>query len=265
MCGFIGNGMGGGMKRRRSISSCVVVLLLLFVAVCVGCQTFLSTPFESILPPTDGELGRWVLIEGANNTRDIGGYLTADGHSVKWNTVYRSGSLSHVDASGCETFRELGIRYVIDLRNRLSPLPPFDGDVVCVFQTATVVLRRVVSADDTTQERTYIDTVLANSASYRDIFGDLANPAHFPFLYHCAAGKDRTGIMTALLLTLLGVDRQTVIEDYQLSEFVYPPVNVTALASLLDEVEAAGGIETFLASIGVTGETQAAVRANLLD
>jgi protein-tyrosine phosphatase len=84
-------------------------------------------------------------------------------------------------------------------------------------------------------------------------------------MYHCAAGKDRTGIMTALLLTMLGVDRDTVMADYALSDEVSASTKPENMAELLDEVQSQGGIECYLAGIGVTIETQGAIRDLLLE
>ena len=71
--------------------------------------------------------------------------------------------------------------------------------------------------------------------------------------------------MTALLLTLLGVDRETVIADYRLSDWVAEPVDPQAMIDLLDEVDRQGGIESYLANIGVVPATQSAIRSALLD
>lgn len=237
--------------------------LLVGVAGCAGLVG--SQPIETILPPADAEPGRWFILDGVNNTRDIGGYRTTDGRSVRWNTVYRSGTLSGLTDAGCEAFRGLGIRRVVDFRNRLASSPLFGGDAVCVFQAAVVTLLQVRGADDDSTLPAYVQTVQDNTDSYRQAFELLADPANLPLLYHCAAGKDRAGIMTALLLTLLGVDRETVIEDYRLSDLVGAPVDPQAVIDLLDEVDRRGGIESYLAAIGVDPATQAAIRSTLLE
>jgi len=231
----------------------------------IGCRNALAPQaIETVLPPADADAGRWVILDGANNTRDIGGYRTADGRSVRWKTVYRSGALSSLTDAGCDAFRGLGVRRVIDLRNRLAATPLFDGDVLCVFQAAEMTLLPVRDAD-TDLTAVYVQTVKDNAESYRQAFKLLGDPANMPLLYHCSAGKDRTGIMTALLLTLLGVDRQTVIDDYLLSNLVAATVDVQAMIDLLDEVDRQGGIESYLAGIGVTSAEQIAIRSLLLE
>ena len=79
-------------------------------------------------------------IDGASNTRDIGGYRTADGRTVRCGILYRSGQLSELTATGCEQFQALKIQRVVDFRNRLLPSPLFGGDVQCVFDTSAMSL-----------------------------------------------------------------------------------------------------------------------------
>jgi hypothetical protein len=158
------------------------------------------------------------------------------------------------------------VRTVIDLRNRLSPLPPFDGDAWCVFLSVPVVLLPVVGGEDDGSGRpVYVRLFRDNEESYRQAFEMLADPGNLPLLYHCAGGRDRTGVMTALLLRLLGVDWQTVIEDFLLSGSGSAPVSDQDIADLLDDVEAQGGIEAYLRSAGVSEAVQAAIRRNLLE
>ncbi len=125
-----------------------------------------------------------MLLEGANNTRDIGGYRTADGRSVRWKTVYRSGTLSGLTPAGCDAFAALGVRRVIDFRNRLAPSPLFGGDAFCVFEKAAVSLLPVRSPDAGVQAPAYVRTVSDNVRSYRQAFELLADPANLPLLVH---------------------------------------------------------------------------------
>lgn len=248
------------MKATFPFGLMVWSLLFLILAGCPAADE----PFETVIPE-NAEPGRWIVLDGAPNTRDIGGYVTADGKSVRHNTVYRSGTLSRLTADGCEAFAQLGVRRVIDFRNRLAPSPLFDGDKPCVFAAAEMSLLPVLSdATDPPEER-YMQAVQRYSHSYRQAFQLLADEDNLPLLYHCAAGKDRTGIMTVLVLTLLGVDREQVIADYELSEPVAGYINTEWVITLLDEVDRQGGIEPYLANIGVSLETQATIRELLLE
>jgi len=253
--------------RRKPRARWMLVLLLL------GIPTFVvglglyrqGRPVEVTPPPADAEPRRWISIDGAQNTRDIGGYSTGDGRTVRRNLVYRSGTLSHVTSDGCDTFRELGVVTVVDLRNRLSPLPLYNGDVFCVHCAARVYGFPVSFRSDGPEAERYIQGLRENADAFRETFELLGAPGRLPLLYHCAAGTDRTGVMTALLLTLLGVERETVIADFRLSEQVGTPGNLEGMEALLDEIDAAGGIEAALGAIGVSPESQAAVRALLIE
>ena len=77
-----------------------------------------------------------------------------------------------------------------------------------------------------------------------------------PVLFHCAAGLDRTGVVSALLLRLLGVSREDVLADYRLSEQIGRPPNAAAMNRLLDQIEEEGGIEQYLLKMGVSAECQ---------
>ncbi len=216
-------------------------------------------------PPADGDPQRWVHIEGAANTRDVGGYTTRAGHVVKHHMVYRSAKLHRLSDAGAETFRQLGIKTVIDFCNRLTPWPLFGGDGWSVHWAASVHGCPMSFAKTDPRDQFYITGVRENADQFRRAFELLANPDTYPVLYHCRAGTDRTGVMTALLLSLLGVDRDTVIADFRLSEKVNLPGNLPAMNALLDQVDAQGGIESYLATtVGISPETQQRIRQHLL-
>jgi len=251
--------------RSRS-SRLVRVCVATGVSLVWGCAIIpVGDPTVTVLPPADAEPGRWVILDGANNTRDIGGYLTEDGRRVKWRMVYRSGKLTGLTTVGCDEFRALGVRRVVDFRNRLASSPLFGGDALCVFDAAPVDLFPVGGSEADPTVPAYVASVRDNADSYRRALSLLADSGNLPLLYHCAAGKDRSGIMTALLLRLLGVDRETVMQDYGLSELVGATTNPQAMIDLLDDVDRRGGIAAYLVEIGVSLETQAGIRDLLLE
>lgn len=249
-----------------SLQRCGIAIGGLAAVVMAGCGVFQGgDSSKTIMPAAAAEPGRWVIIEGANNTRDIGGYATQDGRRVRWNAVYRSGELTALTPTGCGDFEGLGIRTVVDFRNRLAPSPLFGGDAACVYEATQAYVFPVTADDPPPGESVYVQTVRDCSDSYRRTFELLADDDNLPLMYHCAAGKDRTGIMTALLLTLLGVDRETVMADFALSDEVGATTKPQAMTDLLDEVDRQGGIESYLAGIGVTTRTQAVIREILLE
>jgi protein-tyrosine phosphatase len=154
---------------------------LFVLPICVlmaGCPADYE-PLPTIVPE-GAEAGRWIVLDGAPNTRDIGGYQTAQGKSVLYQTVYRSGTLSRLTSEGCEAFTQLGVRRVIDFRNRLAPSPLFDGDAPCVFAASKMSLLPVLAdATDPPDER-YMQAVIRYSNSYRQAFNLLVDVNNLP-------------------------------------------------------------------------------------
>lgn len=252
------------LSRKHKWLLRIGIPLLVVVAVLVV-GSIPEGPLVITPPPADATPGRWVHIEGAANTRDAGGYPTRDGQFVKRGMIYRSAKLHRLTSAGGAAFQKLGVKTVIDLRNRLTPWPFFGGDVWAVQLAATVHGCPMSFSKDGPKDEFYTRGVHENADSYREAFELLADPVNYPVLYHCAAGTDRTGVMSALLLDLLGVDRDTIIADFRLSERVNLPGSLPAMEKLLHEVDAQGGIEAYLRGIGVTPDTQQRIRENLLE
>lgn len=249
------------LPKRRRLRRNMILCLIGVPVIVVGIGLLQQGGYVEVTPPpVDGEPGRWVWIEGAENTRDIGGYATQEGRQVKRGMVYRTANLSHVTEAGCEVFSELGVVTVVDFRNRLSALPLYGGDMFCIHRAAKVYGFPVSFRKEGHWREYYVNGLRNNSDAFRQTFELIAEPDRLPLMYHCNAGTDRTGVMTALLLTLLGVDRETVIADFRLSEKVGHSGNLGAMERLLDEIESAGGIERFLVELGVSTKVQYQVR-----
>jgi protein tyrosine/serine phosphatase len=137
--------------------------------------------------------------------------------------------------------------------------------VFCIHWVARVHGFPVSFRNEGPREGRYVQGLTENSDAFRKTFELLAESERLPLMYHCAAGTDRTGVMTALLLSLLGVERDTIVADFLLSEQVGTPGNLEGMQQLLDEVEAAGGIEVYLARLGVAEDVQVRVRDALLE
>lgn len=176
---------------------------------------------------------RLVQIEGTLNFRDIGGYPTVDGHSVRKHTVYRSDSLAAVGDAGWERLTELGIKEIFDLRHeveiRTAPYVSPDGMEITNLaigpkevQTEARDIFELMKASDVPWDMDFmIDLYQRLFADHAEVFGELlrhlSDRTRLPAVFHCTAGKDRTGIAAALLLSVLGVERETVLDDYELS------------------------------------------------
>jgi protein-tyrosine phosphatase len=164
---------------------------------------------------------RHVELEGCHNFRDLGGYPTRAGRRLRWRLLFRSDGLHHLTPRDVVRIEaELGIGHVVDLRSsgeiaidgrgrladtevRIHHLPLFDG-----AGTASADLGARISLSD----RYFLMTEHAKRPIAR-VLETLAE-ADAPAVYHCAAGKDRTGVVSAVLLGLLGVADELIVADY---------------------------------------------------
>jgi protein-tyrosine phosphatase len=222
------------------------------------------------------------------NFRDLGGYPTAEGRTVVWRRLFRSDDLGRLTAQDADRFADLGIRTVIDLRRptevaELGRIPEFTG----------VDYRHVHLVHQPWQPAEFAgvgDRVAYLTARYLDMSAEsgegigtalrlIAESHAAPLVIHCIAGKDRTGIISGITLSLLGVDDDMIAADYALSEaseaavrahqgrepsriaITPPQVMRGFFAGLRD---AHGSVEAYVKSVGVTADHIAAMRAHLL-
>jgi len=178
---------------------------------------------------------RLVAADGRFNFRDMGGYPTDDGRVVRWGRAYRSGMMVHLTAAGHASLAGLGIRAICDFRTTTerNDAPTSwqamgASDYWCRDYTDSGGdIRRLLlrGADHTAEEAraamigNYRTLAFEQADAYRELFRRIAEN-HLPVIFNCSAGKDRTGVAAALLLTLLGVPRATVTHDYLLTNEV---------------------------------------------
>jgi protein-tyrosine phosphatase len=171
------------------------------------------------------EGARLVELEGAFNLRDLGGYRTAPGGRVRWRRLFRSDSLHRLTEADVTAFAELGIHTVIDLRtgDEVRERGSFDGTT---HYHHVPLIDQLRSRDDA--NTTYTDPVRV-TARYLEILDEgraqmtqvlelLTDEATYPAVFHCAAGRDRTGVVAATVLGLLGVADEDIVADYVLSQ-----------------------------------------------
>lgn len=191
---------------------------------------------------------RILPLEGGVNFRDLGGYRTADGRITKWKTVYRAGSPAGLTEADQAELTRRGIRTVCDFRaneeRESEPNPFVEGNAEVTYWTRDYAqemgdLGTVLTSPDAGPEKSRAALIAAyrtfpeeHADSFAQMFRFLAE-GQVPLAFNCSAGKDRTGVAAALLLTLLGVPRETVIADYALSDDI-----VDYRAQLQESVEA---------------------------
>lgn len=193
-----------------------------------------ARPYFHLQPQGASEGGLWtatrvVPLEGASNFRDLGGYRTADGRRVVWGELFRSNGLSNLTRADYRTLDQLRVRVVCDLRTeqeREAQPTSWQGEPPLFLNSAKPRLDLDTkslgggSASDADIRRfltsAYRRMVNDYSDEFQTLFKELL-AGDVPLIVHCSAGKDRTGIGSALILTALGVPRATVVADYALS------------------------------------------------
>lgn len=176
--------------------------------------------------------GRFVLLDGGRNFRDVGGYWTADGHMVKPGLFYRSGSLGSLTAKGQAALAQLHIASIVDLRTN-EERSRDTNDLKAEFGDGYFTRNYAMSLGDMRSPfsdpgkltaagmremmtKAYGPMAREQAPAYRELFARLL-AGKGPVVVNCTAGKDRTGIGTALVLTALGVPYETVRQDFLLS------------------------------------------------
>jgi len=189
---------------------------------------------------------RRLPLKGAKNFRDLGGYRASDGSYVRWGLVYRSNHLVNLTATDSEYLNRLGIRLVCDVRSdgeRARAPDHWNGNAPEFFSvpigsnlitspTADDLKRRVATINSETKDsiRAY-DYAIEYAGQYGKILRRIA-AGDLPVVEHCTAGKDRTGVFSAILLTALGVPRDTVVQDYMLSnQYLLAPDTIESTAA----------------------------------
>jgi len=180
---------------------------------------------------------RIVPFRGIANFRDLGGYPTVDGSVIEWGRLYRSGRLAKMKTSDLKRFSALNIHTLIDFRtaqereqapNRLPKqtkprtllIPILDTGKASLIEEIYTQLKNRTFEDfdpDQKMQETYRHFATDFSAEYRRFVQAVLEAHGKPVLWHCTAGKDRTGFATAILLRLLGVAEAVAFEDYMLS------------------------------------------------
>ena len=172
---------------------------------------------------------RHLDLDGAHNVRDLGGYETVDGRRTRWKTFLRSDGMHRLTAADQEKLLRYGVRTVIDLRRteevRSQPNVFADSDSVAYLRRNLWGDDGLSNASDSIPDLdqaqqmalSYVRSLDIRRDNYRDALAALASPGALPVIFHCTAGKDRTGIVAALILANAGVADDAIVEDYALS------------------------------------------------
>ena len=243
---------------------------------------------------------RHTAFEGCFNFRDIGGYLTKEGKKIKKGIYFRTGRQDRMSEKDLAELKNLKISTQIDLRKPeeildqgKGPLENMGADYInipIIPDGGSDQLSRLVGDTGISGKR-YLGYLEFGPESWLKIFEILANKDSLPLVLHCTAGKDRTGVSTAFLLSVLGVDRDLIEADYKLTnldterqaDFIensggFPEgvdreamilaagVPEDAMKVFLDGVESRwGSVLGYLEEIGITKNQMNAIRDNFLE
>lgn len=244
---------------------------------------------------------RHIPFAGPANFRDLGGYPAKDGRRTRWRRVFRADGLHRLTPADLLGFERLGIRAIYDLRSDQECLAfpnPMASQQVALeryvsrgeFEDGSV-LQEALQAEQRLFE-VYLAIVRTAGPLFGELLVALASEEDLPAVFHCAGGKDRTGLLAGMLLTTLGCDTETILGDYELTNscvtgarrreiielfvasgmsaeaaaaFIAAPrwVMAETLATLDREY---GSVEDYLREeAGIGRETVEALRAQLLD
>jgi len=183
-----------------------------------------APPVPSRSGPADPS--RTLSFEGCVNFRDLGGYRTMDGHRIGWRRLFRADGLSRLSEADHRQLVDLGVATVIDLRTvdeaeQRGRFPVDRVPVRYVDLPLTDVLP-VTTELSSWSEASYVagryaEMVSEGAPALTGAFDVLGSDGSLPAVFHCSAGKDRTGVLAALILAFLGVPDETIVEDYFLS------------------------------------------------
>ncbi len=185
---------------------------------------------------------RKIELKGAYNFRDLGGYCTYEGKKTKWGKFFRSDNLAKLSRGDLKRLAKLNLQLIVDLRSkeeRVSKpnrLPMRNGIKIENIEISDNHkgyndLKRELfygKAGEIDLEEMIFSAYRRAITDYRDeleyFFKLILNPSNYPILVLCNAGKDRTGVVVALVLLALGVSKQTIMEDYMLSKVYLDPM-----------------------------------------
>jgi protein-tyrosine phosphatase len=268
---------------KKTISTVLLVVIALFTSVCN------SGPQERAASDTGSSTENTIVnahlikLDGNENMRDLGGYVATDGTVIKKHVFIRSDRLSRLSEEDKHLlFRNIGVDCVIDLRSdREVAAEPDPIPEDCQYYRIVLDNPTMGAGNMPTMLDNYI-AALNSKDAIKEIFKILADAQYDTIIYHCTAGKDRTGVISMLLLSIAGVDRETIISDFAISDKLLialtnemleanPNMPIEYTLSKAETMESAiehlnatyGGIIEYLDEIGVDEAIRNSIKAKM--
>jgi len=207
---------------------------------------------------------RHLTWEACLNARDVGGYATADGGETRWGAFVRSDNLARLTSAGCEALIDYGVRTIIDLRSpsevtrdthpfaegNSRPTTPRYLNIPLINNGDEAGMTAMSAAN--TQLASYWVMIDWFGANFAAVLGAFADAQPGTVLAHCYAGKDRTGLVTAMLLSVAGVSRETIVVDYAVTDQYLEPMYREIRAAGPQDPERLERLSQFLVSLPET-------------
>ena len=211
---------------------------------------------------------------GGRNFRDLGGHPTAEGRRVRHRRIYRSAHLAKVPDA--HPIRELKLSTLVTLQSRIevSRLGRPEPTLLELVRWEHIPMGDHWFNDqgfiEVSREagREHLVLVTDFKQAWRSFFTLLADSDAYPLLFHCSAGRDRTGVGAVMLLELLRVDRDRIVADFLESNTVFPNMllHSTMLEPVFELIDQSRGIDSFMRDeLGVDPAALDAIRHNLLE
>ena len=203
------------------------LLLCLILTQCSNNQSSMERPLHSYNQSFQSEEFRKLSMDGSYNTRELGGYKTADGKSVKWGVLFRSDKLSDISLEDQKYLKNLGIQRIVDFRSKAEKTEDPDKipDGVAYIEMPIEVdgamrtkIEAILKGEINRNVKDFLieaneEFIKNYSHIYSKFLKDLAKEQK-PTMIHCTAGKDRAGFAAAITLIAIGVSKEDAINDY---------------------------------------------------
>lgn len=229
------------------------------------------------------------VLSSTKNTRDLGGYRTIDGKTTKYNRIFRSDNALSLSDEEIEKLAKLNLVLDIDLRtpreiskceDAFSKIPGVSYLSVPVHYVNEHDTIKRLQNNEMKLEQAFIDAASDESIKQKikQVFDSIANVSNGLILIHCSWGKDRTGIISSLILGLCGVNRNDIIDNFAVTQELLNPgvkdfsslsnlcsTDKSIMDNFIKFIEASGGYEKFLKSCGIEESTLSKIKSRLLD